>query len=404
MQPWSPRLPSSIPNICSPINHSTNDGYPVLTWPVPPVVSSGSSANLVTITNPGGTISVSGTITKTTNGKTVTVGGSGLATVAGAGTGVVIDTGSETVTFNNRAAEYIADAAGTGNVALTINEVDPASLASLLTEEELALIGDHPVYDFTLTENGTEISSFGGGIATVSIPYTPAAGELPFAIVVYYIDASGSLQSVRGFYNALTGMVTFHTGHFSRFAVGYNYTAFSDVAADAWYGDAVGFIASRGITEGMDATHFAPETNLTRAQFLVMLMRAYGFEPDDSAADNFADAGDTWHTGYLAEGKAQGLTNGVGNNLFAPNREITRQEMFTMLYNALLVLEELPADAGEAALSDFEDAGDIDSWAGEAMQALVEGGFVSGSGGCLFPKDTATRAQMAQVLYNILVQ
>ncbi|NCB52117.1 MAG: S-layer homology domain-containing protein [Clostridia bacterium] len=388
---------------------SANDGYPVLTWPVPAVVtpiviSSGNSTNNISITNPDGTASVSGTLTQTADGRIVTVGGSGFAQVAGAGSGVTVNTGSEIVTFNNRAANYISDAAGTGNVVLTIEEVDPASLSSLLPDEELALIGDRPVYDFTLTANGTEISAFGGGSATITIPYTLLEGENPLFVVVYYIDASGNLQSVRGFYDEATGMVTFRTKHFSGYAVGYNAVSFSDVADDAWYCGAVSFISARGITEGVDATHFAPEMNLTRAQFLVILMRAYGFEPDDEATDNFADAGDTWYTGYLAEGKAQGLTSGVGDNLFAPDREITRQEMFTMLYNALNVMEELPSADGNSQLSDFEDAGDIADWAGDAMQTLVEGGIVSGSGANLFPTDTASRAQMAQVLLNILTK
>jgi len=92
----------------------------------------------------------------------------------------------------------------------------------------------------------------------------------------------------------------------------------------------------------------------------------------------------------------------VGNNMFAPEREITRQEMFTLLYNGLKVIGKLPRGNSGKTLSDFSDSGDIAPWAKDAMKLLVETGTVGGSGGRLTPTDTTTRAQMAQVLYSLL--
>lgn len=57
-------------------------------------------------------------------------------------------------------------------------------------------------------------------------------------------------------------------------------------------------------------------------QFIVLLMNAYSIAPDAKPADNFADAGDTWYTGYLAAAKRLGISAGVGNNMFAPGKEI----------------------------------------------------------------------------------
>ncbi|HOK96095.1 MAG TPA: S-layer homology domain-containing protein, partial [Anaerohalosphaeraceae bacterium] len=73
-----------------------------------------------------------------------------------------------------------------------------------------------------------------------------------------------------------------------------------------------------------------------------MLMKAYGIAPDTDPKDNFADAGATYYTGYLAAAKRLKISKGVGNNMFAPYIEITRQEMFTLLYNALKVIGKLP--------------------------------------------------------------
>ena len=141
---------------------------------------------------------------------------------------------------------------------------------------------------------------------------------------------------------------------------------------------------------------------LTRGQFIVMLMKAYGIAPDANSKDNFTDAGSTYYTGYLAAAKRLGISAGVGNNLFAPEKEITRQEMFTLLYNALKAIDKLPPGNSGKSLSAFSDAGDIAPWAKNAMTLLVETGTISGSGNRLSPKDTTTRAQMAQVLYNLL--
>ncbi|MDD4844469.1 MAG: S-layer homology domain-containing protein [Anaerotignum sp.] len=133
-------------------------------------------------------------------------------------------------------------------------------------------------------------------------------------------------------------------------------------------------------------------------------MRTYGIEPDTRSTDNFSDAGNTYYTGYLAAAKRLGITAGAGNNQYAPGKEITRQEMFTLLYNALKGIGQLPQGNSGKTLSDYTDAGQIDSWAKDAMTLLVESGTVSGNNGALTPLSTTTRAEMAQVLYNLLAK
>ncbi len=309
-----------------------------------------------------------------------------------------VETGLGTVIFDASAVSGINAAASSGDISIDITKADTAGLS----DEEKAAVGDRPVYDFTLTSGDTTISGFGGGSASISLPYTPVPGEDPNAIVVYYISNSGELQTVRGKYDSATGTVQFTTTHFSRYAIGYNKVAFSDVVSTDWYYKPVTFIAARGITTGSTANTFSPNNTLTRGQFIVMLMRAYGIEADTSPADNFSDAGDTYYSNYLAAAKRLGISTGVGDNTFAPDSEITRQDMFTLLYRALGILDELPEAAGSKTTSDFGDAGLISSYAQEAMNALVQAGIISGSGGKLNPTGTTTRAEMAQVLYNLL--
>jgi len=147
-------------------------------------------------------------------------------------------------------------------------------------------------------------------------------------------------------------------------------------------------------------------TGLPGGQAITSIMRAYGIAPGTNPADNFSDAGDTWYSGYLAAAKRLGISKGIGNSLFAPDKEITREEMFTLLYSALGAIRQLPSDMANPVrtLTDFTDAGQIDSWAKEAMTLLVETGIVKGNAGKLMPLDTSTRAEMAQVLYNLMTR
>lgn len=205
-----------------------------------------------------------------------------------------------------------------------------------------------------------------------------------------------------GHYDRVTGTVTFSTTHFSYYAVNFKQVSFKDVAADAWYGKAVSFIAAREIATGTGNGNFSPDTKLTRGQFIVMLMKAYGIAPDANQQDNFKDAGNTYYTSYLAAAKRLGIAQGIGNSMFAPDKEITRQEMFTLLYNALKVINKLPKGNSGKTLSDFSDAERVESWAREAMTLLVETGITEGNSGKLKPGSAATRAEIAQILYNLM--
>lgn len=287
---------------------------------------------------------------------------------------------------------------------ITIGQGDKANL----TDAEKAAIGDRPLIQLTLTLDGVQTAwNNPAAPVTVTIPYKPTAEELknPESILVWYLDGSGRPVCIpNGHYDTESGTVTFKTAHFSKYAVGYNPVTFKDVAEGAWYHKAVSFIAARGITSGTGSGKYSPDAKLTRGEFIVMLMRAYDIAPDANPKDNFADAGSTWYTNYLAAAKRLGISAGIGSNMYAPEKEITRQEMFTLLYNALKVIGRLPEGTSGKSLSDYSDAAEIETWAKDAMKLLVETGTVSGSGGRLNPGGTTTRAEMAQVLYNLLMR
>ena len=275
-----------------------------------------------------------------------------------------------------------------------------------LSDAAKAAIGNRSLIEIAITIDGKSVQWNNlNAPVTVSIPYMPTADELayPDSIVIWYLDGSGNPVCIpNGHYDAAAGTVTFTTAHFSLYAVAYNKISFNDVPPDMWFNTPVSFIAARGITSGTESGNFSPDAKLTRGEFIVMLLKAYSIAPDLNLTDNFSDAGNTYYTSYLATAKRLSITAGVGNNLFAPGKEITRQEMFTLLCNALEVIGRLPEGTAGKSLSAFSDAGQIASWAKDAMKLLVETGTVSGNTGKLYPEGTTTRAEMAQVLYNLL--
>jgi|GEM_PF-1410288 S-layer homology domain. len=180
--------------------------------------------------------------------------------------------------------------------------------------------------------------------------------------------------------------------------------AFNDVAAGSWYFNAVSYVATKSITGGTGGGNFSPNATLKRGDCLVLLMKSYHIAADEKPTNNFSDAGNTYYTGYLSAAKRLGITNGIGNNLFAPEKEITREELFTFLYNALKKIEKLPDGNSGKNFSDFTDAAQINTWAKDAMWLFITTGVIKGNNGELLPASTTTRAEMAQVLYNLLTK
>ncbi|MDF3001838.1 MAG: hypothetical protein K0Q48_1957 [Bacillota bacterium] len=277
-----------------------------------------------------------------------------------------------------------------------------------LSYEEKEAIGGRPLIQLALTLDGKQTAwSNIDAPVRASIPYQPTAEERrnPEKIVIWYLDGSGAKICIpNGFYDPASGMVSFTVTHFSQYAVGYHDKSFSDVDELAWYRDAVSFLAARAVVTGTGNGFFLPDTSLARGEFIVMLMRAYELEPDENPLYNFSDAGNGYYTGYLAAAKGMGITNGIGGNLFGPERKISRQEMVTLLYNVLDKMGRLPAADDGKSLSAFGDHEQIASWARTSMEMLVKAGVLNGKDEMLRPGTITTRAEMAQILYKLMAR
>ena len=167
---------------------------------------------------------------------------------------------------------------------------------------------------------------------------------------------------------------------------------FEDMPTD-WSADAVQSAVANGLLSGKDGK-IAASDNLTRAEMATIITRAFGAEVKDNIS--FTDvASDAWYADYVAQAAHMGVMNG-SNGKFNPAANITRQEVFTVLARALKL-----ADGSAEDLAVFSDGDKVASWAVPTVSALVKAGYVSGSNGALNPAANITRAEFAQVMYNI---
>ena len=175
--------------------------------------------------------------------------------------------------------------------------------------------------------------------------------------------------------------------------------AFSDLDVTQWYHEPVDYMLETGMMNGMSATTFEPNGTLTRAQLVTILYRHAGSPDVTGLANPFADvAPQAWYAKAVIWAAANGVVKGTSAATFAPEDAITREQIAAILYryNGEAVTED--------RLSSFPDADAVSGYAVEAMQWAVSRGLISGdpaSDGTLWlrPRDGATRAQIAKILW-----
>lgn len=182
-----------------------------------------------------------------------------------------------------------------------------------------------------------------------------------------------------------------------------NKPVFGDITGH-WAAEFIAIMAEKGVIQGDPAGNVLPNNPIKRADFVLMLTRMLGIETT-GAADNFADVPENaYYAKALAAAKSQGLVSGMGDNYFAPDNPITRQDMFTITYRALHKLDMITNEVKPGVLNVFTDRGLISDYALTAVSVFVDMGIVKGIDGKIEPFKTATRAETATILYMIDVK
>ena len=177
---------------------------------------------------------------------------------------------------------------------------------------------------------------------------------------------------------------------------------FTDVTSGDWFYDAVAYVYDKGMMEGTTDTTFAPTMNLTRSMIAQVL---YNLEerPEAPGAAGFPDvAADAWYADAVNWAAARGIVKGYDTGAFGPEDSVTREQLAAILYRYAQV-KGYDTTQGGMAVREFSDSASISDWAQEAMAWAVNAQVLSGKGnGVLDPQGTATRAEVAQMLMNFV--
>ena len=167
---------------------------------------------------------------------------------------------------------------------------------------------------------------------------------------------------------------------------------FSDVSTNAYYYEAVKWAVENGITTGVGNDLFAPEQPCTRAQIVTFLWRAAG-SPEPKTMSSFADVSmDAYYAKAVAWAVENGITTGTGDGKFSPDATCTRAQSVTFLFRAIGKLVDSKAEFSDVL---------TDSYYANAVAWAVENGVTNGIGDGLFgPDNSCTRAQIVTFLFR----
>ena len=174
---------------------------------------------------------------------------------------------------------------------------------------------------------------------------------------------------------------------------------FKDVDTKAWYAEAVSAAVDNGLLYGKSKTQLDPNGLLTRAEMAAITNRSFGcYKAADISAYKDVSKG-KWYYNDVALAVQMGTYNGVSASSMQPDRAITRQEAIAVVARALQLNLD---DYTKTDLSKFADAKDVSTWALPYMRAMVAAGYVHGRTQGLVPQANITRAEFAQLYFNII--
>ena len=176
-------------------------------------------------------------------------------------------------------------------------------------------------------------------------------------------------------------------------------TDFRDFDRTAWYAEAVSAAVDNGLLYGKSSSIIDPNGDMTRAEMAAIINRSFGCYKTADISQYKDVSKSKWYYKDVALAVQMGTYNGRSSSSMAPDAPISRQEAMTVVARAL----ELDYDAyAKTDLSAFSDRSEISNWALPYVRAMVGADYIHGRTKGLEPLDNITRAEFAQIFYNII--
>lgn len=266
-------------------------------------------------------------------------------------------------------------------------------------------INSGSAYDIQLKIEGKPIAeSLIDKAVKVTLPYNLSVQEKAHQVVAYYVSNTTESKVVQGaFYDTATGTLSFYINELGTYAAGYANVAFFDLDQAQWAETAVETLAARDIVKGVDEGVFAPNLQISRAQFLHLLINALGLNSD--AVDiHFSDVKpDVWYTKSVITAAELGIVSGRSDGTFGTNDAITREEMAVMLDRAAKAVGIASRASDSSNPIIFTDQSSVSGFAINAVNAMSSAGLIKGNGeGSFMPKANTSRAEAVTVIYSVM--
>ena len=173
---------------------------------------------------------------------------------------------------------------------------------------------------------------------------------------------------------------------------------FSDLSSGHWAFQAVEALHEMGAISGYEDGTFLPDKSVSREEFLTMLLNALEIQTIGGTCPFDDVEYGKWYSPYVSTAYLKGMISGIEQNRFGLGEEITRQDIAAILMRSR---SEYPTE-NIRTYSGFSDDADISDYAKDAVRTMYEQGVINGSDGYFYPKNSATRAETAVMIYNFI--
>ncbi len=251
----------------------------------------------------------------------------------------------------------------------------------------------------SISVGGLYVTSFGGNDITVSVPLKKA--ENSATTVVYTVSSDGK-HVILPMSKVIGSNMFFITKHLTKFAIKNNAVSFNDTK-DSWANDYIEYTATRELFSGVGNQMFAPNQNMTRAMLVTVLGKLNEVNASNyKNKSSFSDVKqDMWYAPYVAWATENGIVSGVGNNNFDPNEPVTREQMAVII--SKFIKTNKYSFKNTQQVERFNDSGNISSWAKDDVTQIQKIGLMGGKTGNNFdPKAFATRAEVSTVFTKFI--
>jgi len=322
-------------------------------------------------------------------------GGSSGGTTSTNSSTISISNGG-TVKLNGATIVIPAGALDGTNLTITVNKLSnpsglPMNAGSLLVSD---------VFDITKNIPGLFTKA-----VRITLPFDASKIDQDHANVgIYWLNETFNtwIKLDDNQVDLTNGTVSASVNHFTKFAVlaskpeGQSTAMkFSDLNGH-WAEQNIKKLVEMGVIDGYSDGTFKPDNNMTRAEFVSIIVKAFKLQTQDGKI--FADTNNHWAKSLIATAAANGIISGYSDSEFAPNDLVTREQMASMLVKAAHM------DVAASNLT-FKDQNDISVWAQDAMATVTAKSLMDGyQDGTLKPQGYATRAEAATLLLRILQQ